>query len=309
MRAVRAVNGAATVVDVDEPTGDWPVLQVSSVSICGSDFTLLNLGLGFTLGHEIAGTVDGVPYCVEPTVFCGECDQCRAGATARCRGTGPHGLIGVAFDGGLADRIAVPPTSLVPVPAGLPVTDASLVEPMAVCWHALRQASAVAGERVLVVGGGSVGLLAVAAARAMGLSVDLQARHAHQIAAGERLGAGQPSGKYDITVEAVGSNAALAACVEHAAPGGRIAVVGVNYGDVTLAGLPFLMNELSVFGSFCYGRPHGAHEFAEAAAALAADPDIAATVVTHRFPLADAAEAFRVAADRAGGAIKVVLQP
>ena len=61
------------------------------------------------------------------------------------------------------------------------------------CWHALRRVSAAPGERVLVVGGGSVGLLAVAAARALGLEVDLEARHPHQKTAGQRLGAGAPT--------------------------------------------------------------------------------------------------------------------
>ena len=62
-------------------------------------------------------------------------------------------------------------------------------------------------------------------------------------------------------------------------------------------------------GSNCYDCGRDGHEFAQTAAVLAANPDIADTVVTHHFPLADAAEAFRVAADRAAGAIKVVLQP
>ena len=62
------------------------------------------------------------------------------------------------------------------------------------------------GEQVLVVGGGSVGLLAVAAARAMGLEVDLEARHPHQNSAGERLGAGSADGEYDIAVEAAGTD-------------------------------------------------------------------------------------------------------
>ena len=309
MRAVRSIDGQAAVLQLDDPISDWPVLEVASTSICGSDLTLLGWNLPVTLGHEIAGTVDGRAYCVEPTVRCGRCDQCLLGAPQRCRGATPHGIIGVAFDGGLAERVAVPPECLVALPDGLDVRDASLVEPLAVSWHALRKVAAQPGERVLVVGGGSVGLLAVAAAAAMGLEVDLDARHDHQRAAGERLGAGAPRGQYDITVEAAGTDTALATCVRKAVPGGRIALVGMAADDRRVPSIPFVMNELSMVGCNCYDNGAGGHEFAQAAAVLADNPDIAATVITHRFALDDAAEAFRVAADRASGAIKVVLQP
>jgi len=308
-RAVRSISGTPAVVDVETPASDWPVLQVASAGICGSDLALLSLGLPATLGHEFAGVLDGVAYCVEPTVYCGSCDQCRIGATQRCRADTGRGLLGVDLDGGLADLVAVPPQCLLPLPAGLAVENASLVEPMAVCWHGLRRVDPQPGERVLVVGGGSVGLLAVAAARAMGLQVDLEARHDHQIAAGERLGAGRRSGEYDIVVEAAGTESSLARCVRSAARGARISVIGVNHGTLAVPGLAFLMKELTLTASYCYGRDGSGREFASAAAVLAADPDIAATVVTHRFPLADAAAAFAVAVDRSAGAIKVVLHP
>lgn len=309
MRAVHSVDGSAAVVDAPVPVSEWPVVQVAAAGICGSDLGLLRFGLPVTLGHEIAGTLDGRTFCIEPTIACGQCDQCAAGATQRCRGPAPRGMLGLDHDGGMAERVAVPPDCLLELPTGLPVTDASLVEPMAVCWHAFRRVSALAGERVLVVGGGSIGLLAVAAARALGLDVDLAARHPHQIAAGERLGAGQPNGPYDIAVEAAGTGPALQQCVDAVAPGGRIAMVGVNTGTWAVPGLPLMMNELTIAGSYCYGRGRDGREFAEAATALAADPEIAAAVITHRFPLADAASAFRVAADRSAGAIKVVLHP
>ena len=309
MRAVRAISGEPTVVELDEPGGDWALLDVGAVGICGSDLTLLKWNLPVTLGHEIAGTVDGRAFCVEPTVRCGDCDQCRLGAPQRCRGSGVHGIIGAAFDGGLADRVRVPKECLVPLPDGLPVSDASLVEPLAVSWHALQKVSAVPGERVLVVGGGSIGLLAVAAARALGLEVDLESRHDHQRAAGERLGAGVPHGEYEVLVEAAGTDSALASCVRQAAPGARIAMAGFAPGDRRVPGMGFLMNELTMVGCSCYDNGSGGHEFAQAAATLAANPEIAAAVITHRFPLSDAPEAFRVAADRASGAIKVVLEP
>jgi threonine dehydrogenase-like Zn-dependent dehydrogenase len=61
--------------------------------------------------------------------------------------------------------------------------------------------------------------------------------------------------------------------------------------------------------SYTYGHHHGEREFEEAAEVLAAHPELADAIVTHRFPLADAPEAFRTAADRAAGAIKVVIEP
>jgi threonine dehydrogenase-like Zn-dependent dehydrogenase len=69
------------------------------------------------------------------------------------------------------------------------------------------------------------------------------------------------------------------------------------------------MNEMTMVGCNCYDNGSGGHEFAQAADALAADPEIAAAVITHRFPLSEAGEAFRIAADRSAGAIKVVLEP
>mgnify|MGYP000010462306 FL=1 len=135
MQAVRSIEGAATVVDAPVPVADWPVLHVAAAGICGSDLGLVRFGLPVTLGHEIAGTVDGRAYCAEPTVACGRCDQCVAGATQRCRGPAPRGMLGLDLDGGMAERVAVPPDCLLELPPGLPVADASLVEPMAVCWQ------------------------------------------------------------------------------------------------------------------------------------------------------------------------------
>jgi SAM-dependent methyltransferase len=97
-----------------------------------------------------------------------------------------------------------------------------------VSWHALQKVSAMPGERILVIGGGSIGLMAVAAARALGLDVDLAARHDHQREAGERLGAGTPTGEYQVLVEAAGTDSALADCVRRAAPGARIETLGVE---------------------------------------------------------------------------------
>jgi 2-desacetyl-2-hydroxyethyl bacteriochlorophyllide A dehydrogenase len=308
MRGIRSTADGPAVVEVDEPTGDGLLLEVRSSSICGTDLGFLAMGpLPFTFGHEFAGVVDGVPYAVEPTLRCGTCTECLAGHTQRC--VGEHGNLGIFIDGGLADRVRVPQENLVALPAGLDVADACLVEPAAVAWHGVVRAAIQPGERVVVVGGGSIGLLAVAAARHLGHDVDLEARHPHQVAAAERLGAGRPSGEYDVVVEAAGSESGLARCADLARPGGRVVLLGVYHGLAPVPGAMTLVKELTWIGAMAYEQHGDAREVDEVAAMLAGTPEIARTVITHRFPLDDAAEAFRVAADRASGAIKVVLEP
>ncbi len=313
MRAVRATASGPAVVEVDEPGGDGLLIEVASSSICGTDVAFMQMGaLDFTFGHEFAGYVSGSPdgpaYAIEPTVSCGSCEQCRAGFTQRC--TGEHCNLGIFVDGGLADRVRVPQQNLVALPAGLDVQDACLVEPGAVAWHGVRRAQVQHGERVVVVGGGSIGLLCAAALRYQGHPVDLEARHPHQRAAADRLGAGAPSGSYDVVLEAVGTESGIARCADLARPGGRIILLGVFPETAPVPGTIGLVKELSWIFAMAYGRdPDGVREVERTAAMLAANPDIARTLVTHRFPLDDAAEAFRVASDRAAGAIKVVLHP
>jgi threonine dehydrogenase-like Zn-dependent dehydrogenase len=312
MRAVRITDNGPSIVEVDDPVGDGVLMRVAASSICGTDVGFAAMGLsGFTLGHEFAGFVDGVPYALEPTNFCGTCEQCSAGETQRC--VGEHTNLGILVDGGLADRVLVLPEHLVPLPPGLDVSDACLVEPASVAWHGTRMASVQDGERIAVVGGGSIGLLVVAALVHQGFNVDLEARHDHQRAAGERLGAGRVpesgAGSYDVVIDGAGSESGLARCADLAKPGARIVLLGVYHGLLPAPGTVTLLKELSWIGSMAYGRHEGVREVDAAALMLAETPEIAATVITHRFPLDDVAEAFRVAADRTGGAIKVVLEP
>jgi threonine dehydrogenase-like Zn-dependent dehydrogenase len=308
MRAVRNTDSGIAVLDVPEPAGDGQLLEVRSSSICGTDLNFVAMGLqGFTIGHEFAGVVDGRAYGIEPTIYCGACAQCEAGYTQRC--TGDHANLGIFIDGGLCDALTVPDYTLVPLPESLDVRDACLIEPAAVAYHGVRRAAIVPGERVVVVGGGSIGLLAVAAARWLGHAVDLEARHPQQKAAGERLGAGQPTGEYDVVIEAAGSESGLARCAELARPGGRVSLLGVFHALLPFPGVPMLVKELTILGAMAYNRASGVRETEEVAAMLANDPEIARTLITHRFSLDDAAEAFRVAGDRAAGAIKVVLEP
>jgi threonine dehydrogenase-like Zn-dependent dehydrogenase len=311
VRAVRRTADGITVVAVPEPAGAGRLLEVSAAGICGSDLHLVERGpLPFTLGHEFAGTLDdGTAVAIDPGEPCGACDQCRAGARHRCR-TGSNRMLGVTVDGGMAERVVVRDDAVIPLPAGLPPGDACLVEPLGVAVHGVRIAAVTPETRVAVVGAGAIGLAAVAAARGVGCdAVGLVARHPHQHAAGERLGATiVDDGEYDVVLEAAGTEAALATAAGLCRPGGEVLLLSTHWQPVPVPGIVALMKELTFRWSFTYGTHPGGRDLDDAATLLARNPDIAAALITHRFPLDEAADAFRVAADRGHGAIKVALE-
>ena len=135
------------------------------------------------------------------------------------------------------------------------------------------------------------------------------ARHERQVAAGEALGASAAEGEYDVVVDAAGSETALRRVAELSCPGATVVVLSTHFGLVPVPGIASLMKELRYQWAYTYGAHAGGRDVDTAAMMLARRPEIAREVITHRFPLEDAREAFRVAADRASGAIKVVLEP
>jgi len=175
--------------------------------------------------------------------------------------------------------------------------------------HSFRRAAVRPGQRVAVIGGGTIGLCAVAVGRALGCEVGLAARHDHQRAAGERLGASEISGHYDVVIEAAGSESALASAVDLAKPSAQVVIPGIYWGPVALPGLAMCLKQVSLCPTTLYGRHAGGRDVDNAAALLAATPEFAPTIATHRFPLEAAVEAFGVAASRSAGAIKVILEP
>lgn len=311
LRAVRCTGGGVEVVEVAAPSREGVRVRIRSAGICGSDLHMVAGGavLPKTLGHEMAGTTaDGTPVAIEPLEPCGTCERCREGAYNLCD-LGPASIFGVAQDGGMADEMVVPERCLVRLPAGLAPEDACLAEPLGVAVHGMRRAGLRGDQRVAIVGGGSIGLCAVAAATSSGASVDLVARHDHQREIGERLGAGETSGSYDLVVDGAGTKSALARAVELCRPGGTLLLLGTYWEGLELPGFAVCMKEIDVVPSSMYGRHGAARDFDVAAGILAARPEITGTLITHRFPLDAAAEAFAAAGDRAAGAIKVVLEP
>jgi 2-desacetyl-2-hydroxyethyl bacteriochlorophyllide A dehydrogenase len=313
MRAARGAGGGVVVVDLEEPPGTGELLHMRSTSVCASDLLYLTYGSTKVLGHELAGvTGDGTAVVVEALYGCMACDQCRRGTYNLCPTHGQRAL-GIAADGGMAEQFRAPAARLVPIPPGLDLRDASLVEPASVSWHALALAGTGPGTTVAVVGAGALGLLAVAGARSMGAEeVVLEARHAHQRVIGERLGAtiGAPgAGGFDVVVEAAGTAESLARAIELVGTRGTVVVLGVHMGAVQVDWMPLFHREARLLPSLGYCRHDGVREMDLAAAMLAGQADIARALITHRFPLEDAAEAFRVAGDKAAGAIRVVIEP
>jgi 2-desacetyl-2-hydroxyethyl bacteriochlorophyllide A dehydrogenase len=223
-------------------------------------------------------------------------------------------VLGLTEDGGMAAECQVPEAALVSLPAGLDVADALLVEPVAVAVHGLRRAHTSSAHRLVVIGGGTIGLAAAAVALDGGAEVAVCARHPHQLDAAERLGARavapgeHPPFPADLVVEAAGTQSALDQAVGLAPLGGEVVLVSTYWEPVAL-GVLASMREVTLTPAMMYGHHDGTRDVDVAAGVLARRPEVARTLITHRFPLEDASRAFEVAADRASGASKVVLVP
>ena len=310
MKALRVENDTPQLVDMPEPDGDGIRVQVLSASICGSDVHMLRLGWlnGMVPGHEFAGlTPDGQLVAVEPMLSCGRCASCMQGYGQHCDSV-QH--VGATVSGGMAEYVQLPERVLAPMPSGLSADIACLVEPLAVAAHSVDRVRLQAGERVLVIGAGSIGLMTVAVLTARGARCDVSARHDHQRVAAERLGASvQVQDGYDVVIDAVGNSESLAEAVKRLRPMGRIGISGTFWDTVSLDMAACLKEAeiIPALGYVCGARPN--RTFDAVAQTLARNPAIAEAVITHRFPLEAGAEAFAVAADRAAGALKVVFEP
>lgn len=310
-------------------------VRVRACGICGSDLHLRSAGFvqrGVAPGHEFAGVIDtvglgvsglspGTAVAVEPLRSCGRCAECRRGLEAICA---EGQLLGVHASGGFAEYAVVPARRAFPVPADLDPRVAALAEPMAVVVRGLRRGGLAPGQRVLVLGAGTLGQLATLAARALGAaSVEVSARHAEQARLARELGAARVLGEgdasppalagaapYDLVLETVGGAAdTLNAAGAAVRRGGTVAVLGMFLGPVRLETLPLLLKEATLAWSYCYGRGDEPCDFAEAVRLLAAEREGAARLLTHAVPLADAERAFALAADRKAGTVKVSVIP
>jgi 2-desacetyl-2-hydroxyethyl bacteriochlorophyllide A dehydrogenase len=325
-------------VDVREAGSPSPgpgevLVRVRACGICGSDLHFYHGAFpanpNISPGHEFAGEIEelgegvggferGERVVIEPITRCQDCAYCRTGRYHLCA---RHVLMGTFAPGGLAEYVTVPAYTLYPLPENLDFELGALVEPMAVAVHGLHIVGLALGERVLVLGSGTIGLFSIMAARAAGASdVIATYRHEHQGEAALAKGAsriildsevtGLEKEAIDVVVETVGGSApTLAQALGAVRPGGRISVLGLFPGAVQIGGLALILKEVTVAGGITYCRPGEQSDFEVAMRILQSEPERARAVITHRFSLKDAGEAFATAADKGTKSLKVQVAP
>jgi 2-desacetyl-2-hydroxyethyl bacteriochlorophyllide A dehydrogenase len=291
----------------DAVAGDGEVLVAPArVGMCGTDLDIIDgridpayVAYPIVLGHEWAGTIvdpgtsghdRGARVVVEGVVPCGRCRECAAGATNRCE---HYDEFGFNRDGAAADLLVAPARVVHVVEAGVSWESAALVEPTAVVYRALHRAAPTPGQRVLVVGDGTVGLLAATLIRLWSpASVTmLGARAAQEPLAGAagvdrfattRADAG---GGYDLVIEAAGAVEAAAAALAAPARGGAVVLLGFpGHGVAVPLAVDDLVNgDVTVAGSFSYTSS----AWAAVVGLLNAGRLDLGFLVTHRFTLDD----------------------
>src|SRR5262249_12612723 len=237
-----------------EPGPGDVVVRVRNCGICGSDLHWYHGHMmipSVCPGHEIAGEVADVGagvtalragrgVAVEGIASCGSCRYCAAGTYHLCPA---NGIVGMTIPGGYAEYLRIPARHCFATPAAVPFDVAALSEPLAVAVHGVRVAGLEIGQRVLVLGAGTIGLRAVPGppGRGAGGEVLVRARRPQQKAAAAALGADRvlderdaeataeaiQAGPIDLVVETVGGEAdTLDQAVFACRPGGTVCVLG-----------------------------------------------------------------------------------
>ena len=338
-------------IEVPDPGAGEALVQVRRSGICGSDLHMYFGRWGapkVVPGHEIAGEVLGVgpgvtslapgeAVCVEPMLPCWKCEACRRGDTNRCR---RRGFISGSRHGGFAELLTAPAYALHQLPpsrAGaryggqgppnVSLDQGALMEPLSVSGRGVRLGQVGPDDAVLVIGGGTIGLAAIAAARAYGARTILcSAKHEHQAAMAKTMGAdalvtvdpeklpGQvkelTQGGADVAIETVGGAAdTMTPAAKCLRDGGRLVLLGAFPEAVEVELGAVVYHEITVIGSNCYGATGGVRDFQHSLDLVASGKVDLSPLITHRFALDDMQRAFEAAADKSTGAIKVMIEP
>ena len=341
---------------VDKPTpvpGRAEVLvRIDAVAICATDLEVIQYGTpamveggkpfnkNWTPGHEYMGTVAalgpgvdefaiGDRVTVEIHAGCGQCKRCRMGMYTSCHNYGlnfgdrdkGHRANGFTTNGGFADYAINNINTMIKVPDTMTDEEATLVVTAGTSMYGLTELGGlVAGESVVVIGPGPIGLLAAAVAKALGASpVILIGTRENRLAIGRELGADitldarsedvvarvkEITGKgADYVVDCAGTAETVNQSVHMTNRGGRVCLAAFPKNPVE-----FDIGYLAVNNIYLYGiRGEGRSATHRAMAFMAEKRFDARKVHTHTFPMEDLTEALRYARDRVDDAIKVVV--
>ncbi|GAB3316066.1 zinc-binding alcohol dehydrogenase family protein [Larkinella ripae] len=309
------------------------IVRIKRIGICGTDLHAFEGTQPFfeyprILGHELAGELVefddapgfqiGDPVAIMPYFYCGTCVACRRGKTnccARLRVAGVH------MDGGMVDYLSVPTYALLPGD-GLSLDELALAEPLTIGAHGIRRADVQAGEFVLVIGAGPIGLGVMEFARIAGgqvIAMDInesrlafcqeKLRVPHTIDARsadvfEQLRTITNGDMPTVVIDATGNQKAINTAFQYLAHGGRFVLVGLQRGDVCLSHPEFHKREATLMSSRNGTRQDFEHVLNCLKQGLI-DPVI---YITHRVPFGQVKDQFASWLDPANGVIKAMVE-
>ena len=228
-------------------------------------------------GHEITGTVDragegvssfapGDRVVINGVLTCGQCQWCRSDQEPQCPSMA---AVGFAIDGGLAEHMVWPASQVIRLPDAVSSEEAALVEPASVASHAVRRSRLRPGERVAILGVGTVGMLAMQVAKARGARVFAVDRRQMSLDLAEKLGADaaiNPESSDaaqalldltdgvgpDVVIDAAGGKETPAQAVQWARRGGRVVLVAIYTAKPEFDFNDIVRTEVEVIGSLAY---------------------------------------------------------
>jgi (R,R)-butanediol dehydrogenase / meso-butanediol dehydrogenase / diacetyl reductase len=315
-----------------EPAPSEVRIDVAFVGICGTDLHIKHgamdrrVTIPAVIGHEMSGTVaavgDGVrdyapgdAVTVMPLAWCGRCPACIAGHQHVCQNLV---FIGIDAEGAMQQSWTVPEHLLVRLPPDLALRDGALSEPLAVAVHDVRRGAVKHGERVLVVGGGPIGLLIACVAHAEGADVLISEPNMFRRAAAADLGlvTSDPAdgdlaatieswtegAGVDVAFEVSGSAAGMTAATHSLRVRGRLVVVAIHSQPKPVDLFRIFWRELVLIGARVYER----RDFERAVELLASGQIPAEHLISRIEPLDRIAEAF-TALDEGADVVKVLI--
>jgi L-iditol 2-dehydrogenase len=319
--AVRPVHVGICGTDLELLAGDVDPAYVRYPLVPGHEWS----GVVETVGPGVTGLSPGQNVIAEGVVPCRSCAQCARGETNLCT---HYDELGFTRPGAAADQVIVPAELVHVLSGSVSLLEAALAEPAAVAWRAINRDPPRPGERVAVVGDGTVALIAAHLAGLFspaevvmhglrpgqaGLAAELGVT-AFEIsgpalpegAAGQGAAAAPArSGRFDLVIEAAGTAAAVESAIALARRGGRVILLGLAGNGVT-ARLPVddvVNNDLRISASFAYTSA----AWAEVAGLLSSGQIRLGPLITHRFPLHRFEDAYQALRDPAGPRGKVML--